>query len=183
MRFAHHAKYFEYFEYARTEMLRDYGLPYNELERQGYLIPVLEAYARFRRPAYYDELLRIVTYIKEVPNFKFRLEYEVYRDSNDELIAEGYTEHVFLDGKTYKPMKPPENFIRLISERLKNKSQKMEAEKMLKKELLEILACPRCKGDLDYNVEKSQLTCKECGKVYQVKDGIPIMLVDDEEES
>jgi len=61
----------------------------------GYLIPVLEAYAKFRKPAYYDDLLRIETYMKEIPNLKFRLEYEVYRDIDDELIAEGYTEHVF----------------------------------------------------------------------------------------
>lgn len=50
---------------------------------------------------------------------------------------------------------------------------------MLKKELLDILCCPKCKGDLDYNIEKNTLTCKGCGKVYPVKNDIPIMLVDD----
>lgn len=51
---------------------------------------------------------------------------------------------------------------------------------MLKKELLEILCCPKCKGNLDYSIEKRTLTCRKCGKVYQVKNDIPIMLVDDE---
>ncbi len=51
---------------------------------------------------------------------------------------------------------------------------------MLKKELLDILCCPKCKGDLDYNAEKETLTCKKCGKVYPIKNDIPIMLVDDE---
>lgn len=51
---------------------------------------------------------------------------------------------------------------------------------MLKKELLEILCCPKCKGDLEYSSEKNTLTCNKCGKVYQVKNDIPIMLVDDE---
>lgn len=50
---------------------------------------------------------------------------------------------------------------------------------MLKKELLDILCCPKCKGDLDYKSVESTLTCKKCGKVYQVKNDIPIMLVDD----
>ena len=50
---------------------------------------------------------------------------------------------------------------------------------MLKKELLEILCCPKCKGDLDYSPEQNTLTCKKCGKVYPIKDDIPIMLVDD----
>jgi hypothetical protein len=51
---------------------------------------------------------------------------------------------------------------------------------MLKKELLDILCCPKCKGDLDYNADAATLTCKKCGKVYPIKNDIPIMLVDDE---
>lgn len=50
---------------------------------------------------------------------------------------------------------------------------------MIKKELLEILCCPKCKGELEYKPEKDTLTCKSCGHVYEVKDDIPIMLVDD----
>lgn len=52
---------------------------------------------------------------------------------------------------------------------------------MLKKELLDILCCPKCKGDLEYKPDKSTLTCKSCGKVYEVKDDIPIMLLDEPE--
>ncbi|MBI4535838.1 MAG: Trm112 family protein, partial [Ignavibacteriae bacterium] len=46
---------------------------------------------------------------------------------------------------------------------------------MIKKELLDILCCPKCKGDLKYEPEKNTLTCKACGKVYQIKNDIPIM--------
>ncbi len=46
----------------------------------------------------------------------------------------------------------------------------------MKKELLEILCCPKCKGELEYNEKQNSLTCTKCGKVYEVKDGIPIML-------
>jgi uncharacterized protein len=53
---------------------------------------------------------------------------------------------------------------------------------MLKKELLDILCCPKCHGDLEYAPEKNTLTCTKCGKVYEVKDDIPIMLLDDDEE-
>jgi len=47
------------------------------------------------------------------------------------------------------------------------------------KELLDILACPVCKSDVKYNEKESILVCvnKNCGKVYKVEDGIPIMLV------
>lgn len=51
---------------------------------------------------------------------------------------------------------------------------------MLKPELLEILCCPRCKGDLRYDAPAATLTCASCSRVYPVKDDIPIMLVDDE---
>jgi uncharacterized protein YbaR (Trm112 family) len=50
---------------------------------------------------------------------------------------------------------------------------------MLNRELLKILCCPKCKGDLAYEEQKQTLTCVKCGKVYPVKNDIPIMLVDD----
>ena len=54
---------------------------------------------------------------------------------------------------------------------------------MIKKELLDILCCPKCKGDLDYNPEAQTLTCKACGTVYPVKDDIPMLLIDDADEA
>jgi uncharacterized protein YbaR (Trm112 family) len=51
---------------------------------------------------------------------------------------------------------------------------------MLNKELLEILCCPKDHGDLDYNQEKDILVCKVCSRVYEIKDDIPIMLIEDE---
>ena len=54
---------------------------------------------------------------------------------------------------------------------------------MLKKELLDILCCPKCKGDLTYDPQKNTLTCKSCGSVYRVKDDIPIMLPEEPEQS
>jgi uncharacterized protein len=50
---------------------------------------------------------------------------------------------------------------------------------MIKKELLDILCCPKCKGELLYKPEEHQLVCKACGKQYDVKDDKPIMLVDE----
>jgi len=51
---------------------------------------------------------------------------------------------------------------------------------MLSPELLKILCCPVCHGELLYEQEKNTLTCKKCGKVYRIKDDIPIMLPDEE---
>ena len=48
---------------------------------------------------------------------------------------------------------------------------------MLKKELLDILACPQCKGRLKYDVEAAELICHACKLAYPIKEDIPIMLV------
>lgn len=48
---------------------------------------------------------------------------------------------------------------------------------MIDKELLEILACPACKGDVE--LKEKKIVCMQCGKKYPVKDDIPVMLVDE----
>lgn len=49
---------------------------------------------------------------------------------------------------------------------------------MLDKQLLEILVCPKCKGELEYRKDASELVCHTCRLRYEVRDDIPIMLVD-----
>lgn len=50
---------------------------------------------------------------------------------------------------------------------------------MLAKDLLEMLVCPACKQELDYRQNPESLKCRQCNRVYQVKDGLPIMLIDE----
>jgi len=49
----------------------------------------------------------------------------------------------------------------------------------LSKELLEIIACPKCKGDLEYQEKENRLICNKCKLIYEVKDDIPVMLIDE----
>lgn len=53
---------------------------------------------------------------------------------------------------------------------------------MVDPKLLEILVCPKCKGELIYDKERERLICKKCGLAYPIKDGIPIMLVEEAEK-
>ena len=53
---------------------------------------------------------------------------------------------------------------------------------MLNKKLLEILACPKCKGDLDYKKDEDKLICNKCRLRYKIEDDIPIMLVEEAEK-
>ncbi len=50
---------------------------------------------------------------------------------------------------------------------------------MIDKELLDILACPACKGDV--KLENNKIVCLKCGKKYPITDGIPVMLIDEAE--
>jgi uncharacterized protein YbaR (Trm112 family) len=53
--------------------------------------------------------------------------------------------------------------------------------KMIAQELLDILACPVCKGSLEYDRENEKLICRACRLKYRVEDDIPIMLVEEAE--
>ena len=50
---------------------------------------------------------------------------------------------------------------------------------MLDQKLLEILVCPKCKGELEYKDKENQLLCHACRLIYEVKDDIPIMLIEE----
>ena len=50
---------------------------------------------------------------------------------------------------------------------------------MLEEALLEILACPKCKGDLEYKQKETQLVCHHCRLIFNIEDDIPIMLIDE----
>ncbi len=51
----------------------------------------------------------------------------------------------------------------------------------IKKELLDILACPKCKGDIRLNESENGLICDNCKLLYHIKDDIPVMLIDEAE--
>jgi len=53
---------------------------------------------------------------------------------------------------------------------------------MLPKDLLDIIVCPACKKDLNYSEAQQTLTCTACGRVYPIKDGIPILLVEEAQQ-
>lgn len=99
----YHANYFPWFEVARTHLIAQIGLPYTKLQELGFQLPVLEACAKYRLPAKYDDELTITASIKEMPALRIRIEYTVQR--GNELLTTGSTTHVFInaDGKAVRP--------------------------------------------------------------------------------
>jgi acyl-CoA thioester hydrolase len=122
MKFAYYGKFFEYFEQGRSDLLRAIGLPYSHIEEMGLILPVFEAHASYKRAARYDDLLHIVTFLREVPVARVRLDYEVYKDGEKELLADGYTIHTFVNGATGKPTRAPAQFLEAVERSMQVKS-------------------------------------------------------------
>ena len=107
MQFAYNGKYHEYFEVGRTELLRATGLSYAEVEKHGYQLPLIEAGVKYKQPARYDDLLEISATVKELYSPKVHIEYVIKRKETGDIIAEGFTTHMFIRTDTKKAVRPP----------------------------------------------------------------------------
>lgn len=109
----YHGNYLPWFEVGRTQLLREHGLVYRDLEAQGYLLPVIEVGVKYLRPALYDDDLTVITTLAEKPLLRIRLDYEVKR--GDELLVTGFTVHSFINKKG-EPVRPPRAFAERMRE-------------------------------------------------------------------
>ncbi len=104
---AHHTHFLVWFELGRTELMRDLGCPYGEVEdRDGILFPVAEAGARYFASARYDECLEITTRLVIARGARVRFEYEIARLPGGERIATGFTVHASV-GRDGRPRRLP----------------------------------------------------------------------------
>lgn len=110
MGFVYYGHYAAYYEVCRVESLRRLGMTYREMEAMGVMMPVLENHSKFMAPARYDELLRIVTTIREKPGVRITFHYEIFNEENRK-IHEGHTLLAFVDMASRKPCRPPERFM------------------------------------------------------------------------
>ncbi|HEX6737730.1 MAG TPA: thioesterase family protein [Vicinamibacteria bacterium] len=112
---AWHGGYFAWFEVGRTDYLRQRGCTYRDLEAQGLRLPVIEARAEYRSPAFYDDVLEIRTRVTELRGARVAFVYEVHRADAPEPIATGFTCHAALDPKG-RPRRLPQELRRLLEE-------------------------------------------------------------------
>ena len=85
----HHANYLVYFEQARTELLRDQGLTYRDMEDKGFLLVLTKVEVKYRSPAHYDDLLTIQTRVARTTPVRIEHAYKVIRDG--QILAEAAT--------------------------------------------------------------------------------------------
>jgi acyl-CoA thioester hydrolase len=98
MGFVHHSNYLIWFEAGRSDLCRARGFSYKEMEENdNALMVVAESYVRYKSPAYYEDILTVRTRVAEIRSRSIRFIYEIYRASDDALLAEGETLHLVTD--------------------------------------------------------------------------------------
>jgi acyl-CoA thioester hydrolase len=110
MRIVYHSHYAVWFEIGRTEFCRSAGMPYRQLEESGLLIPVIGLEVKYRRPARYDDDLRVRTTLPDLSARGLAFAYDVV-DREDRRMADGRTRHIFADVHG-RPRRAPEEVLR-----------------------------------------------------------------------
>ncbi|WP_188971359.1 acyl-CoA thioesterase [Deinococcus aerolatus] len=104
----HHATYPVWFEVGRTDLMRELGLPYTEIEARGYYLMLSGLNVEYRRAARYDDDLTVTTRISALRSRTVTFVYEVRR--GEELVATGETRHIATD-KAYRPARMPQDVL------------------------------------------------------------------------
>lgn len=103
----YHGNYAQYFEMGRVEWLRNIGISYKWMEENGVMLPVVSLTTNYKKPARYDDLLRVKTIFKSQTSAKIEFDYEIYNEQ-DELLTIGNSILVFVNMKTGRPMAAPD---------------------------------------------------------------------------
>jgi len=107
----YYTRYLEYFEAARTEMLKSIGLIVTDIENEGFFLPVVSAHCDYKEGARFEDEIIIRTSINEKPKARLRIDYEVLR--GDSVLASGLTIHGFTDHDG-NAKRPPEMFMTVM---------------------------------------------------------------------
>ncbi len=114
MGIVHHSNYINFFEAARTELMREIGLTYAEVERRGIMMPILDVHIKYRQPARYDEVITVRASVSHMPMARIDFDYEVLGEDG-RMIATGTTTLGFIDSTTRRPQRAPQWLAEVLS--------------------------------------------------------------------
>lgn len=103
----YYANYLRYFEFARSEFFRAQGGSYTQMEKEGALLPVVEAHCNYKASARYEDLLLIRCRVSELKRVTVTFSYEVIREADGLLLSTGHTVHACV-GRDGRPVRIPE---------------------------------------------------------------------------
>lgn len=110
MGIAYHANHIVWMEVGRVEYCRAIGIRYKDMEeRDGILLAVVEVHCRYHAPARYDDELTVATRVNYIGSRAMQFDYELRLAPSGQLVAEGYSKHVFCDAEL-RPMRLPQKY-------------------------------------------------------------------------
>ena len=118
MGIVHHSNYIRYFECGRIAMLKELGLPMEKIEEAGIMMPVVGVECRYKVPAKFGDVLKIVTTVDELPRAKMTIRSDIYNPSGD-LCCTGSVTIGFIDAQTRRAIRCPEAFLSIFREHIK----------------------------------------------------------------
>ena len=102
----YHGNYAQYFEMGRTSWLREMGFSYKEMEERGVMLPVISLSINYKKPARYDDLIKVKTTLVKLPSATIEFVYEIVNEK-DEILTTGNSVLVFIDADRNRPTKCP----------------------------------------------------------------------------
>lgn len=108
MGYVYYGRYPEFFEVARTEMMRSLGLAYKTLEEKGVMLPVISMEIDYKMPVLYDEEMKVEVMLFEKPLIKLHTFYRITTERNTGPHATGRVSLCFVDSQSRRPVKAPE---------------------------------------------------------------------------
>ena len=103
MGIVHHSNYIRFFEEARCSLLDECGLPYNVMEQNSILSPVLGVSCQYKQHVTYGDTIEVRTWFKEFSGVRFTVAYEIYNKHTHTLCVIGESNHCFTDSNL-KPL-------------------------------------------------------------------------------
>lgn len=113
MGIVHHSNYVKYYEAARSDLMRDLGISYAEMERRGVMMPILEVHSIYKASAHYDEMISVEVSIDSLPAARIVFNYRVFNEAGT-LLNTGSTTLGFLHSESRRPTRAPRWFVELL---------------------------------------------------------------------
>ena len=106
MGIVHHSNYLKFFELARIEWLEKLNMPYQKIESNNIILPVVKCELKFIKPLIFGDIFFIKVFCSKSPTSTIEFSYQIFNDNN-EITTEGKTTLAFLDSIKKKPLRCP----------------------------------------------------------------------------
>lgn len=115
MNYVHNSNYLKIFEEARLDWMDKVGMPYVDMENEGFMIPVVNSYIDYLEPMHYADEFEVTLNVTELSPSKFRNSYVIRNLKTGKTAAEGYTTHCIVSKRTLMPVRIKKYYPELYS--------------------------------------------------------------------